>query len=100
MTDTSEAARAWSAVATAWDTNVDEIDGHSADATAALVDGLSVQPGDDVLELAAGPGSLGSTWSGLVGPTGTVLLTDVAPGMVEVAHARSVELANVATAVV
>jgi SAM-dependent methyltransferase len=52
-----------------------------------------------VLELAAGPGSLGRTWSELVGPTGTVLLSDIAPGMVEVARRRNAELDNVAVAV-
>ena len=33
-----------------------------------------------MLELAAGPGSLGATWSQLVGPTGAVVVSDIAPG--------------------
>ena len=45
---------AWSAVAQAWDTHVDEVDGHSIAATAALLDRVGVRPGDRVLELAAG----------------------------------------------
>src|SRR6478736_5616281 len=65
-------AQAWSAVAEAWDANADYVDDHSVAATATLVDRVAPQPGDRVLELAAGPGSLGATWSQLVGPTGAV----------------------------
>jgi len=100
MTDTLDPAEAWSGVAAAWDANTDYIDEHSAQATAALVDRLAVRPGERVLELAAGPGTLGPTWSALVGPTGAVVLSDVAPGMVEVARRRSAGLANIEAAVV
>jgi SAM-dependent methyltransferase len=100
MTDTLDPAQAWSAVAEAWDANTDYIDEHSVQATAALLDRLAVQPGERVLELAAGPGTLGATWSALVGPTGTVLISDIAPGMVEVALRRNAALGNVETAVV
>ena len=55
--------------------------------------------GDRVLELAAGPGTLGATWSELAGPTGTVVLSDIAPGMVEVARRRNAHLSNVEVAV-
>lgn len=92
-------AAAWSAVAAAWDANVEVVDEHSVDATAALHASLAVQPGDRVLELAAGPGGLGATWSGLVGPAGSVVVSDVAPGMVEVARRRNDGLSNVETAV-
>lgn len=90
----------WSAVAGAWDDNVDYVESHAAAPTRALLDGLEVGPGARVLELAAGPGSLGATWSQLAGPTGTVLLSDVAPGMVDVARRRNAHLANVESAVV
>ena len=53
-----------------------------------------------MLELAAGPGSLGTAWSELVGPTGSVVLSDIAPGMVEVARRRNAHLANVEVALV
>jgi SAM-dependent methyltransferase len=95
-----DAAQAWSAVAEAWDANVDFVDSHSVEATTALLDRVAVQPGNRVLELAAGPGSLGATWSKLVGPTGTVVMSDVAPGMVEVARRRNAALPNVETAVI
>jgi len=100
MTDSMDLAQAWTAVAEAWDANVDDVDGHSVEATAALLDRVGLQPGDRVLELAAGPGSLGATWSQLVGPTGSVVVSDIAPGMVDVARRRNSVLGNVETAVI
>jgi enediyne biosynthesis protein CalE5 len=100
MTDSMDPAQAWSAVAPAWDANVDDVDGHTVEATAALLDRVAVQPGDRVLELAAGPGSLGATWSELVGPTGVVVVSDIAPGMVAAARRRNAPLTNVETAVI
>lgn len=99
MADTTDPAHAWSAVAAAWDAHVDHVDGHSVAATDALFDRLALRPADRVLELAAGPGTLGARWSHAVGPTGSVLLTDIAPGMVDVAARRNDGLDNVAVAV-
>jgi SAM-dependent methyltransferase len=90
----------WSAVAAAWDEAAAYVDEHSAAATKALLEGAAVRPGDRVLELAAGPGTLGASWSSLTGPTGSVVLSDVAPAMVEVARRRSRDLSNVDVAVV
>ena len=100
MTDSMIPAQAWSAVAEAWDANADYVDEHSVEATAALLDRVAVRPGDRVLELAAGPGSLGATWAQLVGPAGTVVVSDIAPRMVEVARRRNAALGNVETAVI
>ena len=95
MTPTSLVAEHWSAVADAWDHNTEYIDSHSVAATEALVDAVGVRPGDRLLELAAGPGTLGARWSELVGPTGCVVISDVAPGMVETARRRNAGLGNV-----
>ena len=100
MIDSMNHAEAWSAVAGAWNAGADAGDGPHPEATARLLTRLDVQRGDRVLELAAGPGSLGARWSELVGPTGRVMLTDVAPAMVEFARARTENLGNVDTAVV
>ena len=99
MSGIRDPADDWSAVALAWDDNIDDIESHTAVATQALVASIAVRTGDRVLELAAGPGSLGATWSQLVGPTGTVVLSDLAPGMVEVARRRNAHLSNVEVAV-
>ena len=100
MTDVQDPAQAWSDVAAAWDANADYVDEHSGEATAALLDRLSVHSGDRVLELAPGPGTLGPVLSKLVGPGGSVLVTDIAPGMVEVARRRNASVNNVACDVI
>jgi SAM-dependent methyltransferase len=92
-------AGAWSAVAPAWDAHVDGLDDESSATTEALLERLGVQPGERVLELAAGPGSLGPVWSRLVGAHGSVVVSDIAEAMVEAARRRVAGLANVATAV-
>jgi SAM-dependent methyltransferase len=98
MSISMQVAEDWSAVASAWDIHVDDVDEHSIPATARLLALVAVQPGDRVLELAAGPGTLGAEWSARVGPGGTVVISDIAPGMVEVARRRTAGLANVSVA--
>jgi SAM-dependent methyltransferase len=99
MRATTSPAEHWSAVADVWDSNIDYIESHTVAATEALVEATSVRPGDQLLELAAGPGTLGARWSQLVGPTGRVVLSDIAPGMVEVARRSNAALGNVEVAV-
>lgn len=91
----SDAAGEWTAVADAWDAHADDEVDPTTPAIDVLIDRLAVQPGDRVLELTAGPGRLGSTWSTLVGDDGTVLISDLSPGMVEVARRRNAPLGNV-----
>ena len=100
MTDLVDPAQTWSAVAPAWDAHVDYIEDHSGESTAAMIARLAVRSGDRVLEIASGPGSLAATWSALVGSTGTVVLSDIAPGMVEVARQRAGRFDNVGVAVI
>lgn len=95
MVDHMDTAAAWTLVADAWDESVDYVDEHSAAATAELVQRVAICPGDRVLELAAGPGSLAATWARLVGPAGAVVVSDLAPGMVGVAARRNASLGNV-----
>ncbi len=91
--------QAWSPVAGAWDRHIDALDRWRKPATDALIDYLAVRSGERVLELAAGPGTLGAQWSSLVGPAGTVVLSDLAPAMVDVARTRNASLANVSVEV-
>src|SRR5438046_2965455 len=97
MTETT--AQDWSAVAEAWDANTEYVDDHSIPATEALLATVATRPGDRVLELGAGPGSLGPEWSRLVGPSGHVVVSDIAPGMVDAAGRRCAALDNVRVAV-
>ena len=94
-----DAAEIWSAVADAWEEEVDDVDDHSAPATEALFARLDVRPGDAVLEVAAGPGSLAGRWAEAVGPDGSVVLSDVAPAMAAAAARRTAGLPNVSAEV-
>src|SRR5688572_6281261 len=85
----------WNGVAAAWDERADYVECPVSAATDALFARLDVHAGDRVLELAAGPGSLAPTWSRLVGPEGAVVVSDVAPAMVDAARTRAEGLGNV-----
>jgi len=98
MEPTTTPAEHWSAVAAAWDDSADYVERQTASATNALVDAAAVRPGDRVLELAAGPGTLGARWSELVGPDGHVVLSDLAPRMVDTARRRNAGRANLEVA--
>jgi SAM-dependent methyltransferase len=57
-----------------------------------LVDRVDPQPSLRMLELAAGPGDTGLRAAELLSPMGTMILSDVSEGMVEVARRRAQEL--------
>jgi SAM-dependent methyltransferase len=58
----------------------------------AMVDGLHLQPGMDVLELAAGPGDTGFMAAELISPGGTLISSDGAEAMIEIARTRAAKL--------
>lgn len=57
-----------------------------------LVDAIDPQPGQRVLDLAAGPGETGFIAAQRVGAAGRLLCTDQSPEMIEVARQRASEL--------
>ena len=57
-----------------------------------MIEELRLQPGQTVLELAAGPGETGFLAAELVRPGGKLISSDFAEGMVEVARSRAPEL--------
>lgn len=79
------AARGWSEHRAVWQAGAQPV-------STWLVEAIAPQPGHRVLELAAGPGDTGFLAAELVAPGGTLISTDVAPEMVEVARARAAEL--------
>jgi ubiquinone/menaquinone biosynthesis C-methylase UbiE len=57
-----------------------------------LLQAIAPQPGQTVLELAAGPGDTGLMAAELVAPDGKAIVTDFADEMVAIARARAAEL--------
>src|SRR5919107_3938982 len=92
-----EAARqrskaSWDAVATGWYTQREEIWESSRPVSEWMIRRLDPQPGDTVLELAAGSGDTGLRIARLVGESGRVIITDFAPEMVGAARRRGEEM--------
>jgi SAM-dependent methyltransferase len=87
----------WDSVSQAWEANADFVDGHLAEATRRMLDVAGVAEGDDVIELACGPGGAGLAAAERVGPTGSVVFADDAPGMLAAAGRRSAGLDNAGT---
>lgn len=88
----------WDNAAAGWEENADFVDLQLAEATERLLDLAAIGPGAAVLELAAGPGGAGLAAARRVGPSGSVVLSDLAPKMLQAAARRARGLQNVSTA--
>jgi len=75
---------AWNRVASGWGKLSDVTEENQASASQWLISRTAPQPGDVVLDVAAGAGGLGRLVAARVAPDGRVLSTDFAPEMVEV----------------
>jgi SAM-dependent methyltransferase len=82
----------WAAVASGWYAQREEIWKASRPVSEWMVRRLAPQPGDTVLELAAGLGDTGLMAARRVGETGCVIITDFTPEMVAAARLRAEEL--------
>ena len=93
--------RLWSEVAEGWGERAEEVDSNSAPVTETLLERAALRAGDRVLELACGPGGAGIAAAERVGPGGTVVFSDIAAEMTEIASARAAArgLANVSACV-
>jgi SAM-dependent methyltransferase len=91
----------WAAVAGSWAEHATYIDARGAAVTEKMLELSMPQPGERVLELACGPGSVGLAAAERVAPGGEVVLSDVVAEMTSIAAARAAALglANVSTRV-
>lgn len=82
----------WEAAAPGWVRRQETIRRISAHVSAWMLDAVSLQPGQRVLELAAGLGETGMLAAELVAPTGGVIVSDQADAMLAGARARAIEI--------
>jgi SAM-dependent methyltransferase len=82
----------WERSAAGWERRREQVQRFNAPLSQWLVEAVDPQPGQRVLELAAGPGDTGLMAAELVAPAGTLILTDVAEPMLDVARRRAAEL--------
>lgn len=79
----------WERASVGWGKRADRIRDWGMPVSIAMVDALALQPGQTVLELAAGPGDTGFLAAELVAPGGKLICSDGAEGMLDVARRRA-----------
>jgi len=89
------ALESWQAMAAGWERRREEIERVTLPVGEWMVQALDPQPGDTVLELAAGPGGTGFAAAAMLGEQGRLISSDFSSEMVEVARRRAAELGPV-----
>jgi ubiquinone/menaquinone biosynthesis C-methylase UbiE len=87
-----EIAEYWERAAPGWRAQRSVFQAATEPVSQWLIEAVDPQPGLRILELAAGPGDTGLLAAELLRPHGTLILTDVSEGMLQVARARAEEL--------
>lgn len=88
--DRREESRArWKRAAQGWRKRADDVRRHGLPVSIWMVEHAGLQPGQRVLELAAGPGDTGFLAAELIEPSGTLLSSDANEAMLEIARERA-----------
>ncbi|MGB0093350.1 MAG: methyltransferase domain-containing protein [Solirubrobacteraceae bacterium] len=82
----------WEDAAAGWSRRADRVREMGMAVSVWMIDHVRLQPGRDVLELAAGPGDTGFLAAELISPGGTLISSDGTEAMLEVARGRAREL--------
>ena len=81
----------WDEASKGWGRQADRIQGAAKAISDWMIDHAKPQPGERVLELAAGPGDTGFMAAPLIEPGGTLISSDASAGMLDVARERAQE---------
>ncbi len=92
QTHREQSLDSWEAAAAGWRRQHEQIRAFAAPVSHWMIDALQLQPGERVLELAAGIAETGLLAAELVVPGGSVLISDQAEAMLEGARVRAREL--------
>jgi SAM-dependent methyltransferase len=84
--------KSWESVAAGWESGADAFYDGALPVSHWMVDRLQPQPGQTILELAAGRGDVGFLAAELLHPGGKLISSDGAEGMVEAARRRAAQL--------
>jgi SAM-dependent methyltransferase len=88
----AEQLERWDRGAAGWGRRAAEVRDHGMPVSIAMIRQLGLQPGQRVLELAAGPGDTGFLASELVNPAGMLVSSDASEAMLDIARARAEQL--------
>jgi SAM-dependent methyltransferase len=82
----------WSRAATGWGVQAQRLQGWAMAVSHWMLEAIAPQPGQTILELAAGPGDTGLLAAEMVQPGGTLISSDFAEPMLDVARERAAAL--------
>lgn len=85
------ARECWEAASAGWEANATDLQRSFMPVSVWMLDAVAPQPGQTILEIAAGPGDTGLMAAELLRPGGTLICTDGAEAMVAIAQARAEE---------
>jgi SAM-dependent methyltransferase len=88
----AESRKRWAAQAEGWEARRDQLRATTMPISAWMIDALDPQPGQTLLELAAGTGDTGLLAAELIEPGGTLISSDFSPEMLQTAQRRAQEL--------
>jgi SAM-dependent methyltransferase len=88
----AQSRRRWGDQAEGWESRRDELRAATMPVSAWMIEAIDPQPGDTLLELAAGTGDTGLLAAELVEPGGTLISSDFSPEMLQTAQRRAEEL--------
>jgi SAM-dependent methyltransferase len=96
VTDPAEYRQAshdrWSRAAPGWSDQAERLQGWAMPVSHWMLEAIVPQPGQTILELAAGPGETGLLAAEMIQPGGTLISSDFAEPMLDVARRRAAEL--------
>ena len=92
MSYREENRRRWQTVAAGWEKHADDIRRDTMPVSTWMVEAIAPQPGDTLLELAAGIGDTGFLAAELIEPGGTLTTSDLVPEMLSAAQRRAERL--------
>jgi SAM-dependent methyltransferase len=84
-----ESRARWSTVARGWGARADTLRRATMPVSERMIEAVDPQPGDRLLELAAGPGDTGFLAAELIRPGGELITSDFAPEMLTLAQERA-----------
>jgi ubiquinone/menaquinone biosynthesis C-methylase UbiE len=87
-----ENRRRWQAVAAGWEAHADDMRRDTMPVSLWMIEAIAPQPGDTLLDLAAGIGDTGFLAAELIAPGGTLITSDLVPEMLSAAQRRAERL--------
>src|SRR5437588_10984532 len=85
----AEMLERWERAASGWEKRADRVRELGMPVSTWMIERLELQPGQRVLELAAGPGDTGFLAAELIEPGGVLVCSDAAEAMLNIARARA-----------